>query len=146
MWRSTRTRRADSTWSSLEKTSEKMKCELGLEEMKDLQLAAEERSITKTGENMRKARELLEIAACSESSEKFGATFKKKSLPATALCLASSPPPRCLKMSPPLFPHFLTSHVLSPLQSGCCYHDQQISACSLSNDTFESFSGLYYNI
>lgn len=114
--------------------------------MKDLQLATEERSITKTGENMCKARELLRIMACSENSETFNAIFKNKSLTATALCLASSPQPRCLKMSPPLFIHFLTSHVLHPLQSGCCYHNQQISPRSLSNDTLKSFSWLYYSI
>ena len=57
-------------------TSERMKFESGPELMKDLQMAKEEPSITKTGKNMCEARELLKIMAGSESSEKFSAACK----------------------------------------------------------------------
>lgn len=100
--------------------------------MKDLQLAKEEGCITRIGKNLRKARELLKIMACSENSEKFNAIFKNNSLTdnynalqATALCLTSSFQPCCFKMLPSLFLLVLTSHMLNPLQSGCFYHNQQ---------------------
>jgi hypothetical protein len=65
-------------WSNLKKTVKKMKFKLGLEYIKNLHLAKEERKKTRTGKTC-KAREQLKIMACSENSEQFNAIFKNKS-------------------------------------------------------------------